>query len=208
MENHDPITVGQIGKIQELLGAALRKSGLQNRQLQRAIEKRGTQIIDGMMGVLYSYAAGLMFTRHAVVNRTRSPQEAIDATGRKKAPSTSVLKENLHDDIVKIMPRGEGNEADVVFFKAGEIGGWDRGLEFYDLDPADPVLLASVNEADPVFADEYPNCTYWMDPDGNRCEIDFYKDREEDGGERRVRIQHGPSYGSGIWWYAGVPRKK
>ncbi|MFA5942313.1 MAG: hypothetical protein WC798_01430, partial [Candidatus Paceibacterota bacterium] len=46
--------------------------------------------------------------RHAIVNRTRTPQEALDATGRKQYTDADVVAE---------MPKGEGAEANVVFFK-------------------------------------------------------------------------------------------
>ena len=91
--------------------------------------------------------AGDVIIRRMRVNRSRSPQEALAATGR---------KQYVTDAVVAHMPRGEGDEAEIFFFKVGRwISDDDLEKEYSSrgLVPADPFSLAAVNEADPAFAD-------------------------------------------------------
>ena len=44
MTPSEGITAGQIGKIQELLGASLRKSGLQSEPVQQALENGSSMV--------------------------------------------------------------------------------------------------------------------------------------------------------------------
>ncbi len=53
-------------------------------------------------------AVSNLIVRKATVNRSRFPQEALEATGRAQYTDRKV---------VDAMPKGEGNEAEVVFFK-------------------------------------------------------------------------------------------
>lgn len=110
---------------------------------------------------------GDMLTHHVTVDRTRSPQDAIAATGR---------NQYVNENVVAMMPRGEGDEADVIFFKLGRSvsdADLDKEYALRGLEPIDPYALAAVNEADPAFADEHPNGTHWKDADGNWCYIAF-----------------------------------
>ncbi len=118
-------------------------------------------------------AVSAFIVRLVPVNRDRTPQEMLDATGRKQYTDRKV---------VDAMPRGEGKMAEVVFFKPrpeaftdGVIT--DEALEkeyvFVGLVPADPYSLASVNEADAEFADEHPNATHWKDAAGKWCFVAF-----------------------------------
>ncbi len=138
--------------------------------------------------------------RTAKVNRGRSQQEAIEATGRAQYTDRKV---------VDAMPKGEGDEVEVVFFKPdlsqrnGFISDDDLEKEFElrGLKPADPISVAAVNEADPAFADEKPHGTHWKDAKGNWCYATFGR-----WGDRRgVRVdRHGNDW-SDRWWFAGVP---
>lgn len=198
MENHVPInsiTAGQVGKVQELLGAALRKSDLQSEPAQQVLESQGAQVINEMVAVFRRYveAVSNMIVRHVAVNRNRSPEEAVAATGRNKY---------LNDVVVATMPQGDGNEVDVFFFKLGHgisDADLDKEYELRDLKPADPYTLAAVNEADPTFADDHPNGTHWKDSNGNWCFVAF----DRWGGGRGVGVlQHDDAWGGG-WWFAG-----
>lgn len=102
-----------------------------------------------------------------------------------------------------MMPRGDGDESDVIFFKPG------RSVSDVDLDkeyalrglvPADPYALAAVNEADPAFADEHPNGTHWKDADGNWCYTAF--NRWNDG--RFVDVCRDVRGWFAYWWFAGL----
>ncbi len=135
-----------------------------------------------------------MFIRHVTVSRTRTPMEAIDATGRNKY---------LTNDAIKTMPRGEGDEAYVIFFKLGrEVSDadLDKEYELRDLKPADPYTLAAVNEADPAFADEHPNGTHWQDVHGNWCYAAFGRWRDE----RHVGVYRIDDGWGDHWWFAGL----
>lgn len=140
-----------------------------------------------------------MIVRRVKVNRTRNPQEVLDATGRKQYTDRKV---------VDSMPKGEGEEVEVVFFKPdltrrnGYISDadLDKEYELRGLKPADPYSVAAVNETDPAFADEKPHGTHWKNADGNWCFAAFDHWRDE----RHVsvdRIDHGWDVS---WWFGGL----
>ena len=144
-------------------------------------------------------AVSNLIVRTAKVNRSRFQQEAIEATGREQYTDRRV---------VDAMPKGEGDEVEVVFFKPnlsyrnGVISDDDLAKEFElrGLKPADPISVTAVNEADPAFADEKPHCTHWKDAKGNWCYATF--DRWY--GKRRVGVGRSDSGWYGSWWFAGV----
>ena len=192
------ITPGQIGKIQELLGAALRKSGLQSEPTQLVIEQQGDALVAEMVATVRKRveAVSSMIVRHAKANRNRTPQQVLDATGRKQYTDSKV---------VKAMPKGEGDETDVHFFKLGRYvsdADLEKEYELRGLKPADPYSLAAVNEADPAFADEYPNGTHWKDASGNWCYAAFNQWNDD---ERRVNVDRGDDSDWLVsWWFAGL----
>ena len=144
-------------------------------------------------------AVAKMIIRVVAINRHREPMEAIKATGR-----------NFYGDqaVVKAMPRGEGDEVKVTFFKpdpsnrGGLISDADLEKEYeaLGLKPADPISVAAVNEADPAFADEHPNGTHWQNAEGQWCYAAF----DRWNGERDVRVILNGSEWRGFWWFAGV----
>lgn len=144
-------------------------------------------------------AVSKLIVRKAKVNRSRSQQETLDATGRAQYTDRKV---------VDAMPKGEGDEVEVVFFKPdlsnrnGSISDDDLEKEFElrGLKPADPISVAAVNEADPAFADEKPHGTHWKDAKGNWCCAAF--DRWSD--EREVGVDRSDRDWDGRWWFAGV----
>ena len=146
-------------------------------------------------------AVSNLIVRTAKVNRGRSQQEAIEATGRAQYTDRKV---------VDSMPKGEGDEVEVVLFKPepweytqpGYITDDDleKAYERRNSKPADPYSVAAVNEADPAFADEKPHGTHWKDAKGNWCCATF--DRWD--GERKVDVHRGGLDWSGRWWFAGV----
>jgi hypothetical protein len=144
-------------------------------------------------------AGSNLIVRTAKVNRSRSQQEAIEATGRAQYTDRKV---------VDAMPKGEGDEVEVVFFKLdlskrkGFITDDDLEKEFelHCLKPADPVSVAAVNEADPTFADKKPNGTHWRDAEGNWCYATFGRWSDE----RRVNVYRSGNVWYDYWWFAGV----
>ena len=140
-----------------------------------------------------------MVIRKVPVNRSRSPQEALIATNRA-----------LYTDreVVNAMPKGEGDEAELVFFKPnlskrnGYISddGLEKEFELRGLKSADPIAVAAVNEADSAFADSHPNATHWKDASGKWCYL--VGDRWND--ERGVGVGRNDSGWRDRWWFAGV----
>jgi len=132
--------------------------------------------------------------RRVPVNRSRTPQAMLDATSR---------IQDVTDYLLRTMPVGEGEEVEVVFFNPGRsINNKDLELQYEarDLKPADPYSLAAVNEADPSFADDYPNTTHWKSFFGAWCNIDFYCLHNE----RRVEVKDLIRRWSDGWWFAGL----
>ncbi|MDO8548210.1 MAG: hypothetical protein Q7R71_00890 [bacterium] len=139
-------------------------------------------------------AVSNIIVRRVKVDRMRTPQAILDATGRKQYTDKSV---------VAAMPRGEGVEVDVHFFKLGRYisdADLDKEYELRGLKPADPYSQAAVNEADPTFADEHPNGTHWKDGADKWCFATF----DRWGGGRDVYVyRYGRDWSDG-WFFAGV----
>lgn len=157
-----------------------------------------TEMTDGQIEKRAEAVSNLI-VRTAKVNRSRSQQEAIEATGRTQYTDR---------EVVDSMPKGEGDEVEVVFFKLdlsnrnGFISDDDLEKEFdlCGLKPADPISVAAVNEADSAFADEKPHGTHWKDAKGNWCYAAFR--RWDD--ELEVRVYRSDGVWRGSWWFAGV----
>jgi len=197
----DEITDGQIENAVGKLRDAMRKhrSEIASDVAEQVL---GVENLGMMMFTPFrerAEAVSNLIVRTAKVNRNRSQQEAIKATLRVQYTDRKV---------VDTMPKGEGDEVEVVFFKPdlskcnGFISDDDLENEFElrGLKPADPVSVAAVNEAYPAFADQTPHCTHWKDVKGNWCYALF--------GCRYVKRMVGV-YCSGIgwngrWWFAGV----
>ncbi len=136
-----------------------------------------------------------IIVRRIRVDRTRKPKKALEATGRKVY---------VNNNIVATMPKGEGEEVDVIFFKLDRyISDDDLEKEYAvrGLKPADPYSLAAVNEADPAFADEYPNATHWKNANGQYSYATF---DVRLGDERYVHVRRRAVDWRNDWWFAGV----
>jgi hypothetical protein len=134
-----------------------------------------------------------MIIRRVTVNRSRTPQDMLDATSRKQYTDRNV---------VKAMPRGKGEEVEVYFFKLGRFVSDDELQKEYELRglTPDPYAQAQVNIDDPAFADERPNGTHWKDGDGRWCFAAFNQWR----GERGVDVDRSDDDWYVDWWFAGV----
>src|SRR3989344_734545 len=202
------MTDGQIENAVGKLRDAMRKhrSEITSDVAQQVL---GTENLGMMMFTPFRERAEVFSTlivRKVTVNRDRSQQDAIEATGRTQYTERTV---------VDAMPEGMGDEVEVVFFKPdlsgrnGSISDDDLEKEFElrGLKPADPISVARVNEADPAFADEKPHCTNWKDDKGNWCYAVF----SCWGGKRDVGVNRSGGYWihsdgrwSDRWWFAGV----
>lgn len=129
--------------------------------------------------------------RRATVNRDRSQHEALTATGRNLY---------LNESVVRTMPTVSG-DIEAIFVNLGRNIDCDKlddelgklGFEII----VDPQGLAAINEADPAFADDYPNATQWKDGDGKFCCVIF--DRWSD--ERSVFVDRNVICWHDYWWF-------
>ncbi|RNJ51370.1 hypothetical protein [Methylocystis hirsuta] len=139
--------------------------------------------------------AGPTIIRTVRVNRARTPQEALAATER---------RQDVNDAAVAEMPRGDSDEAEVIFFKVGR---WisdddlEKEYELRGLVPADPYALAAVNEQDPVFSVDYPNGTHWKNANDRWCYAAFDRWLNDDCG---VHVHGSRNEWSTGWWFAGL----
>jgi hypothetical protein len=190
------ITDGQIENAVNKLRDAMRKhrSEITSDVAQQVL---GVENLGMMMFAPFRERAEVisnLIVRTTKVNRARTPQQVLDATGR---------KQYTNSDVVATMPRGEGSEAEVIFFKLGRYvsdNELEKEYELRGLKPADPYSLAAVNEADPAFADGHLNCTHWQDVNGKWCFSAF----DRWGGERSLGVRRLDSDWYDGWWFAGL----
>lgn len=143
-----------------------------------------------------------IIVRRVKVDRNRSPQEVIDATGRAQYAT-------IDKDAIATMPRGEGDEVEVWFVPAkrsippAEVPAF---LAQYGLVP-DPRAVAAANEADPAFADRHPNGAQWQDAEGRFCCLTFIwsSNATYAEGARYVGCNRAGNRWHGTWFIAGVP---
>lgn len=129
------------------------------------------------------------------VDRTRSPQEMLDATERWRFV--------CNGDVIASMPKGEGKEVDVIFFKIDKYITNEEFEEEYEkrgLVPADPYSLLQVNIDDHAFADAHPNATVWKNKNGTWC----YAICNRWNGVLDVDVDQSDGRWLGRCWFAGV----
>lgn len=146
-------------------------------------------------------AVSNLIVRKVKVNRGRSQQQAIDATGR---------VQHIVRKVVNEMPKCEGDEVEVAFFKLRPEEYTKPGyISDDDLEKAiiarglinDPIAVVAVNEDDPNFADEKQHVTHWKDARGKWCCAVF--GHWCDG--RGVIVEHRvEDYFANGRWFAGV----
>lgn len=186
------ITNGQIGQINDRLATKLRESGLPSEAVQKVLKMPGNTAIDEMVAVFRKYVEAQIgiILRRVRVDRSRTPQQVVHATGR---------KQYVDKDILATMPQGEGDEVDVYFIPIKRFVPAKEVLAFlaqYGLVP-DPRAQAAVNETDPAFADEHPNGSQWSD----NCYLTF----NHWSGERDVSCNRGDGVWVDGWFLSGAP---
>jgi hypothetical protein len=192
------ISAGQIGRASDRFSERCRTnaSSLPRDMVQAVLEDEGDQLAQEMFQTLRARVERRlnMIVRKVTVDRNRTPEEVLKATGR---------KQYVTDSVVSAMPKGEGDEVEVYFFKLGRFvsdADLDKEYELRGLKPADTYSQAAVNEADPAFGDEHPNATHWKDADGKWCFSTFYGWYDE----RFVNVGRSGSDWSDDWWFAGL----
>ncbi|MHB8860515.1 MAG: hypothetical protein ACYC48_02145 [Minisyncoccota bacterium] len=186
------ITDGQIENTVSKLRDALRKHrsefAAEAAQTVLGVENLGMELLAPFRARIEAVSS--IIIRRVRVDRTRTPQEVIDATGR---------RQYVDSDVLATMPKGEGEEVDVHFVPTKRfvlVVEVPAFLAQYGLVP-DPRAQAAVNEADPAFADKYPNGTQW----GDNCCLAF----DRWFGERSADCFRDGSDWSVHWFLSGVP---
>lgn len=173
------ITAGQIGKIQELLGAGLRKSGLASEPTQIVLETGGA-LIDELVSVIRKRVemVAKIISRHVRVDRTLTPEQMISLTGR--------VKWYIDPEVLAEMPREGSPECTVEIFELDygpSVDELDREYEARGLRP-DPYAVVQAVTDDPALADGRPIAIQWRDKRDRACYAIFLRH----DGERRVSV--------------------
>ncbi|MDO8581989.1 MAG: hypothetical protein Q7S16_03875 [bacterium] len=191
-------TGDQVGGIHDLGNKLLRRLPRDHAQALLANGGIYIQAYSRMLDEVLSRLTGIIVCR-IKPDRTRTPQQAIDATRR---------VQYANRDVVVTMPMGEGNEeVEMTFFKPGRrLTPMELAAEYdvRDLEP-DPIVLAAINEADPAFADTTPNGTQWPLPGGGYGFMAFHCD---DVDRRCVGVGRRVGGWGGGWSFGGVRKKK
>ncbi|HEY4496878.1 MAG TPA: hypothetical protein VI432_01890 [Candidatus Paceibacterota bacterium] len=135
--------------------------------------------------------------RRVKVNRTLTPEQVIEATGR---------TQYVNPDVLATMPQGEGEEVEVHFFNLGRDLTQDElecEYERLGLVP-DPRAQAQVNTEDPAFADDHPNATQWDVQDNVSSFVTFVRWSDK----RIVGVDRGGKDWSSYGWFAGVHKSR
>ena len=105
------ITPGQIAKINEVLGAALRKSDFEIEHVQIVLTAPGNDLANELLAVVRRRVRLIsnMIVRHVHVERDRSPQEMLDLTQRKQWID--------RQEYVDHMPHGFSDEVMLCYFQ-------------------------------------------------------------------------------------------
>ena len=188
------ITVGQIAKVQELLGAGLRKSGLPSEAFQQVLKEQGRALTAELVQVVRKFVERVssIISRFVVVDSTSTPEQTLNATDRIKYVDYSVLR---------TAPMGESGEVRVEFIKIGRYVTDDEiEAQLTGTRPATFAEIAKANQDDPTLADATPNGTHWKDSEGKWCYAAF---RRFDG-ERDVSVHRDDGKWDGNWSFARV----
>jgi hypothetical protein len=195
-----PITDGQINKAVAAYKAMLEKHRIELGSGAAQFVLGQDKYINKQVGVLRECIElmGNIIVRKVKVNRNLTPQQVLKNTGI-----------DLYADkkIVETMPKGEGDEVEIVFFNLGH---WisDKELKkeysLRGLKPADPYSLCAVIEANLAFVDEHPNVTYWkIEGDDQWCFVAF-DPWYTDGRGIFVSFTAAKNGWPGDWWFAGL----
>jgi hypothetical protein len=189
------MTDGQIDKAIDQFRASLRKhsSEFDSEATQLALGNK--ELAPELLGVFRKYveANSGMIIRHFKVDRTKTPKQMIDATGR---------KQYVDDGVLATMPTDGPEEGDLYFFPgkrftpAAELAARYESLELVP----DPYAQSQVNTDDSSFADEHPNGVQWQDDQGDFCFAAF---RRWFVVERFVDVDRNARDWADRWWFAG-----
>jgi hypothetical protein len=137
---------------------------------------------------------------NVVVNRTLTPHQILDSTGRIQL---------VEPDVVEAMPRGRGDWTNVHFFKPNSLA-YDDGTMSDDtlaeeyknlaLRPVDMYSLLGVERMNPSLVTTNPYATHWKDANGYWCHgavVNY-------NGEPRVHVNRSHRGWKSHWTFAGL----
>ncbi|MFH1472871.1 MAG: hypothetical protein ABIF06_00430 [bacterium] len=186
MTPSESITAGQIGKIQEILGAGLRKSGFQSEPVQMVLETQGDSLVIELVAVIRKRVEMVsnIITRHVVIDRSRTPQEMITLTGR--------VKWYIDPVVLAEMPRDGFDEGKVEIFELDYDVSVDQLDNEYESGHRvqDPYAVFQALIDDPTLADERPIAVQWRDKRDRACCALFRRF----GGGREVHVSWRDSF--------------
>lgn len=131
------------------------------------------------------------------IDRNRSAEEALNATSVHLH-----LHVDVDDGIIDHFPKGEGDEAEIIFRNYGCLLSNQELEEKYEANceiPVDLITLCAVNGADNTFRDKYPNGTLLKDYYGKRWHATFKH-------WLVAGVNKGGQWG-GFWWFGGIRKK-
>jgi hypothetical protein len=196
------MTDGQIENAVSKLRDAMRKhrAGISSEAAQQVL---GVENLGMLMFAPFrervEAISNLIIVPAVVVDCGRSPQQALEATGRVQYTDRKVVEN---------MPKAPAVLVEIIFFKPdlskrnGRISDNDLEKEYTlrGLEPVDPISLAALNEAAPAFADETPHGTHWKDVNDKWCFATFHRW----SGKRSVNVNRHDNDWDDYWWFAGV----
>ncbi len=188
--------MGTIGKFFRLMFKA--GATLEHVKMLIGSREKRTNLVDylkaGCPKVVGAVKAVVDLVSYVVkVDCSLTPQQVIAATG---------CKQYINRDVLATMPRGKGDEVELFFVKSDRIRTSSEVndlLAKHGLVLAYPDDLAAFNAANPGFADDHPNATYWKDANGNCLYIAFHRWL----GERDVNVNRNDDKWDYSWWFAG-----
>ncbi len=205
----ETLTKEQLGRAADRFVARSIKQGgtFPKDTVQDVLEQEGDQLADEMFNVFRVRVERRLKTIiHIVkVDRTKTPQEAVNDTGR---------KQYVNSDALATMPQGEGDEVPLHYFKPDpeeyDHDGWmsvdafDKCLSRRGLVPDPQALLqdpANDTSNDSAFADEHPTGSQWRDANGKACYAAVFRFC----GDREVFVNRSDNDWNDNWWLSGVP---
>ena len=181
MNASESMTDGQIDTAVNQFRDAMRKNrdGVGKELAQQVL---GVDNLGMRMFAVYRDLAekfGKTITRHVVVDRSLTPEQMINLTGR--------VKWFIDPEVLVEMPREGLSECAVEIFELDYDASVDQLDNEYESNSRaqDPYAVIQMMIDDPSLADERPIAVQWRDKRGRACYAIF--DRHGDG-ERRVRV--------------------
>ena len=200
----DMMTEAQIERIVGVFRAALikQRSEIRSDAVQVVLGTRNLGRI--LVDPIYVIAKCTTARWARNVNRGQSPLEMLRSTGH------NVTKPAC--ELAHTMPKGEGTEGEVIFFKIEDakyeqvtLAELTAEYRRRGLKAADPYLVGAINKANPDFLKEQQNQTHWEDPAGGWYTLTFYHDNDMSKGDAHItKHEAGDKLFVGNWWYAGV----